>query len=183
MFYKFFCIFDRKAKISKKLIFDKPEVPMTVVCYRESLYIGEPMRRTENLVTSGYWGEFDLLWFETRDTQKVSSSKIEIINVFTTGVSYLEHQNMKNNRLNWFDLDWVSYIFPFFGLLSVIPKVVPSAQIKPSNSAGEWRNMGSATGLVKSSCVCVSSHSKGTKTYLRSGYVLVNTKFTAIFWH
>ena len=30
MFYKFFCIFNRKAKISKKLIFDKPEVPMTV---------------------------------------------------------------------------------------------------------------------------------------------------------
>ena len=33
MFYKFFCIFNRKAKISKKLIFDKPEVPMTVKAF------------------------------------------------------------------------------------------------------------------------------------------------------
>ena len=52
MFYKFFCIFNRKAKISKKLIFDKPEVPMTVLVQFTIIMLSETFFSVLSLVST-----------------------------------------------------------------------------------------------------------------------------------
>ena len=91
MFYKFFCIFNRKAKISKKLIFDKPEVPMTVGVRKKVVPRTELKSKKDDLHSKSI--VFGRSGFDSRRAQSLRVCIFETVSATAMYFTFLETSN------------------------------------------------------------------------------------------